>query len=345
MNKGIAIAGNMIVDYIKYIDNYPAPQTLTTIQDMAQSAGGLVCNCALTLAKLDESLPVRLIGVLGQDAAGDYLLSQFEGYRNVDTSGVVRLGSTSYTDVMTEGSTGKRTFFQYRGANALLSPGHFDFSRLDSDLLHIGYILLLDSLDAPDPDYPTALCRVLDAAQKAGIRTSIDVVSEDSDRFARLVPPALRYADYCVINEIEASRTTGIALRDADDNLLTGNLPEACRGLMEMGVKRWVVIHAPELSCGLQRDGEYKQEASWNIPKGFKKSSVGAGDAFASGVLYGAYHGWSLEKSIHIAGAVAAYSLSGAGACDSIRPLPELLAEMEGYKDDKPPEIDVSVLC
>ena len=331
MKKGIAVAGNIIVDHIKYIESYPAEQALTTITEMTSSTGGLCCNCVLALARLDPALPVKAIGIVGGDEAGDYILRQFAGYPSVDTSRIRRQGHTSYTDVMTESSTGKRTFFHYRGANALLSPEHFDFEKLDADILHIGYILLLDSLDAPDPEYPTAMCRVLDAAQKAGVRTSIDVVSEDGARFSKLVPPALRYTDYCIINELEASRTTGVPLRGGD-KLLEENLPAACQKLMDMGVGKWVIIHTPELSCGMERGGGYLRERSWEIPEGFKKSSVGAGDAFASGILYGAYHGRGLEASLHTAGAVAAYSLSGAGACDAIRPLPELLKEMEGYQ-------------
>lgn len=332
MSRGIAIAGNLIVDTIKYIERYPAPETLTTITDTARSTGGLCCNCVLTLAKLDPTLPIKAIGLVGDDEAGEYVLSQFAPHPSVDTSRVRRQGGTSYTDVMTERDTGKRTFFHYRGANALLEPKHFDFNALNADILHIGYILLLDKLDAPDREYPTALCRVLDMAQKVGIRTSIDVVSEEGERFTELVPPALRYTDYCCINEHEASRTTGIPLRDEPDNVLEDNLPAACQALMDMGIGRWVVLHMPELSCGLERGGAFVLKPSWNIPSNFKKSSVGAGDAFASGILYGAYNGWSLEKSIHIAGAVAAYSLSGAGACDSIKPLPELLNEMKGYQ-------------
>ncbi|MCL2059814.1 MAG: carbohydrate kinase family protein [Oscillospiraceae bacterium] len=328
MQKGIAIAGSLIVDYVKYINSYPAPQALTTISAMDRSVGGLACNCGLALAKLDPSLPVKIIGIVGHDEAGEYIMSQFMEHKNIDVTHVLRQGSTSYTDVMSELGTGRRTFFTYNGANSLLAPEHFDFISIGADILHIGYILLLDALDAPDPDYPTAMCRVLDAAQKAGILTSVDVVSEEGERFRELVPPALKYVDFCCINEYEASRTTGIPLRGAGGEVLVENLPEACRMLMDIGVRRWVVLHMPEMACGLVRGGEYVQTPSWKIPDGFIKSSVGAGDAFASAVLYGAYHGWPLERAIHVAGAVAACSLSGAGASDAIKPLPELLDEM-----------------
>lgn len=128
---------------------------------------------------------------------------------------------------------------------------------------------------------------------------------------------------------MEASQISSIPLRDGEDRVITENLSAACEKLIEMGVRRWAVIHMPELSCGLERGGRFTLEESWQIPADFIKSSVGAGDAFASGILYGAYHNWSLERSIHIAGAIGAYSLSGDGACDSIIALSELIRDME----------------
>ena len=332
MNKGIAIAGNLIVDYIKYIEKYPAEQTLTTITGVERSTGGLCCNCVLTLAKLDPHLPIKAIGVVGEDELGDYLIKELDIHLSVDISRILRKGATSYTDVMTDCGNSKRTFFHFRGSNALLSPGNFDFDVLDADILHIGYILLLDSLDAPDNEYPTSICRVLDAAQKAGIKTSIDVVSEDGSRFTTIVPPALQYVDYCCINEHEASGITGIPLRNEDGIVIEGNLKTACDELLNMGVCRWAIIHMPELSCGIEREGMFHRADSWRIPDGFKLSSVGAGDAYCSGILYGAYNGWSLTESMHVAGAVAAYSLSGAGAASVIKPLDEILDEMKSYQ-------------
>ena len=332
MGKGIAFAGNLVVDYIKYVDAYPAPQELAAITGMERSVGGLVCNCALTLAKLDPRLPVKAIGIVGDDEAGGYVLSRFSGHANVDASWVVREGRTAFTDVVTDAGLGQRTFFTYKGANSLLTPDRFDFTVLDAGILHIGYISLLDGLDAPYPGYPTAMCRVLDMARRSGMLTSVDAVTEGGARLARLLPPALEYADYCIINEHEAARATGIPLRGEGGGVLEGNLRAACSELIAMGVGRWAVVHMPELSCGMERGGAFVERHSWKIPEGFMKSPVGAGDAFACGVLYGAYNGWSLDKSLGVAGAVAAYSLSGAGGSDAIKPLAELMREMEGYQ-------------
>ncbi|MDR1703232.1 MAG: hypothetical protein LBS19_00920 [Clostridiales bacterium] len=142
MKRGIAIAGNLIVDYIKYIERYPAKQALTVITHRDLSTGGLCCNCVITLAKLDPSLPIKALGIVGEDEAGDYILSRFSAYPSVDVSNITRQGTTSYTDVMTEAETGHRTFFAFKGASALLNPSYFNFSRLEADILHIGYILI-----------------------------------------------------------------------------------------------------------------------------------------------------------------------------------------------------------
>lgn len=333
MNNGIAIAGNLIVDQIKYVDRYPSPSTLATISSTTRAMGGLLCNCIVDLARLDSSIPLQAIGVLGDDDMGEYIMQALAGYSSIDCSGIRRAGETSFTDVMTAPDS-SRTFFQYRGANTLLCPDDFDFSRLQADILHIGYLLLLDCLDGPDSDYPTAMCRVLHSAKQAGLLTSIDVVSEDSDRFAQVVPPALAYTDYCTINEIEAERITGVLLRAESDVLLEQNLPLACRRLKEMGVSRWAIIHTPAFSCGVDEAGNYVKRASWKIPDGFKRSSVGAGDAFASGILYGVYNGWSMEKALHVAGAIAACSLSGDGGSDAIRPMQELMEYMTSLSLD-----------
>lgn len=331
MNQGILLAGNLIVDQIKRIETYPAEHNLTTITDESYSVGGLVCNCALDLARLDSQVPITAIGVVGDDEGGDFVLGTLGQHPSINLANVQRQGVTSYTDVMTT-PDGGRTFFQNRGANAFLSPAHFDFTQLSGKVLHIGYALLLDTLDGPDSDYPTALCRVLDQAQKAGIQTSIDVVSEQSNRYQSIVAPALAYTDYCIVNEVEASGITGVALNGRGD-IKDDNYRRALEALLQLGVGRWAIIHTPNFSCGMStQDGKYIALPSWKIPEGFRISAVGAGDAFAATVLYGVYQDWDLTRCIDTAGAVASYSLSGEGASDAIKPLEEILEEMKAFQ-------------
>ena len=168
------------------------------------------------LARLDPKLPLLASGFAGHGAEGGFILSELAKYPNIDLGMVRRDGRTSFTAVMSNNQTKERTFFQYAGANAYYAEEHIGWEKLDVSILHVGYILLLPSLDAPDAEYGTKMARLLHRAQEKGIKTSIDVVSEAEDRFARLVMPALQYAGYCVINELEAQQTTGVALRNED---------------------------------------------------------------------------------------------------------------------------------
>ena len=93
-------------------------------------------------------------------------------------------------------------------------------------------ILLLDGIDASDKKYGTRGAAVCAKAQRAGLKTSIDCVSEDSDRFVRIVSPILPYTDYCILNELEAGKTTGYIIRRKDGTLDTVGLRKAAEALL-----------------------------------------------------------------------------------------------------------------
>lgn len=330
--KGIAVAGNMIVDMLYPISNFPKPGELVTVTgDLSRSTGGCLCNDIVDLAKLDPELPLVALGRVGDDAEGKYIMDKLCVYKNIDLQYVKAEGTTSYTLVLADDVTKQRTFYQCRGANAAFCQEDIPWDALDAEILHIGYILLLDTLDEEDPEYGTKMARLLKQAQDRGIKTSIDVVSEAGDRFRRLVSPAMRYTDYCVINEVEASATTGIPLRTEEGELIRENFPAALKAMKELGVSTWAVIHCPEVGAGLDENDNYVEVPSLKLPKGWIVGTVGAGDAFCSGVLYGAWKGMSLKESIELATGSAACSLSEAGATEGMRTVAEvqkLYAEM-----------------
>ena len=167
---------------------------------------------------------------------------------------------------MTVKSTGRRTFFHQRGANAFLDATHFDFAQSDARIFHLGYILLLDRLDQPDPVYGTVAAAVLHRAQAAGFRTSVDLVSEDSHRFAKIVLPALHYCDYCVLNEFEAERTTGIKIVQ-EGKIDLGAARKAARKLLLAGVREWVVIHFSQGAIAVGSGGQELVQPSVDIPQ------------------------------------------------------------------------------
>ena len=333
MKKGICCAGNMLVDITYPIETWPKQNELTHITEGIQSStGGAVCNTITDLARLDPSMHLVASGFAGHDTEGEFMLQEMSKYPNIDLSMVRRDGRTSFTAVMSNNQTKERTFFQHAGANAYYGEEHIDWDKLDVDIFHIGYILLLPHLDEEDAQYGTKMARLLHRAQKQGMKTSIDVVSESGDRFARLVTPALKYSDYCVINELEAQQTTGICLRDDDGVLHIENMPAALKKLKDLGVSTWAVIHCPEVGCGMDEDGNYWEVPSLKLPKGYIKGTVGAGDAFCAGILYAAEMEMPMEQALKLCACSAAASLSEVSASDGVKTAAEVLALYDLYK-------------
>ncbi len=307
--SGIAAGGNWIIDHVKTISFWPAQDTLANIIAEETGTGGSPYNVLVDLARFDVGLDLHGVGLVGEDSGGEFILNDCARW-GIDATLLRRVAGTptAYTDVMTVTDTGRRTFFHHRGANALFAPEHVPVDQLPSRIFHLGYLLLLDALDAADPDYGTRAARLLAAVRAAGIRTSIDVVSEDSDRFRRIVPPALRHADYCIINEIEAERTTGITVRQGD--ALDGDaMVEAAQELIARGVHRLAVVHAPELAVAVTAERDVTRQPTHDLPAGFVRGTAGAGDAFLAGVLTGLHESWELADTLRFANAAAASCL------------------------------------
>ncbi|MDO4939907.1 MAG: carbohydrate kinase family protein, partial [Lachnospiraceae bacterium] len=203
------------------------------------------------------------------------------------------------------------------------------------DIFHIGYLLLMPALDAENAEYGTNMAKLLHRVQQMGIKTSIDVISEAGEeaekRFRKIVTPALKYTDYCVINELEAQNVTGVILRDSDDKLHVENFRAALEKLKELGVGTWAVIHCPEIGAGLDENGNYVECRSLKLPKGFIKGSTGAGDAFCAGVLYAAEKELGMAEALKIGACTAAASLSEVGSIDGVRPLADVLKLYDLY--------------
>ena len=98
--------------------------------------------------------------------------------------------------------------------------------------------------------------------------------------------PSLRYCDYLIVNEIEASGSAAYPSRDAAGRILPGNMEPICRALLEMGVRRLAAVHAPEGGWCMEKGGGFTFRPSLKLPPGFIKNTVGAGDAFCAGMLY-----------------------------------------------------------
>ena len=79
------------------------------------------------------------------------------------------------------------------------------------------------------------------------------------------------------------------------------------------------------------KSGEVNSVNSLKIPKEEIKGSVGAGDAFCAGCLYGLYHHYRDQQILEFASAAAACNLFAANSIDGMRSAEEILKVAEKY--------------
>ena len=318
--NGIAVAGNILTDEVKIIESFPEKGMLVGITAMSRAVGGSVPNTLISLAKIDPTLSLSALGKRGDDEGGRYVQSELQRC-GVDTTGILvdPIASTGFSDVMTLRDTGERTFFHNRGANARFVPEDIHLDTLNCRMLHVAYIHLLDGFDAPDPAYGTTLARFLKTAQEEGILTSVDAVSSLNEQFARRILAALPYTDNAVMNEIEACGVSGLPPRDGDGKLIPANIRATMEELMACGVGQRVIVHCPEAGFCLSRDGTFTVVPSLQLPAGYIKGTVGAGDAFCAGCLYGIYHGYGDAEILEFASGAAACNLAAEDSVSGMR--------------------------
>ena len=315
MRNGIAVAGTVIVDKIKEISAYPNSGELTQIRGIKSAIGGCVPNVGVDLKKIAPELTISALGLVGDDEEGKFVTESLVS-SGLDVSGLGTLTGekTSFTDVMSIPG-GQRTFFTYPGASAKFGVDDINFDAVNAKIFHLGYFLLLQKVDDGDG------IKILQKALENGIETSIDLVSENSDRYS-LVLPCLPYTDYLIINELEAGNLAGI--EPTKDNLYA-----IARKLKELGVRKKVIIHMPDCSVCCSDEG-VSALGSYILPKGYIQGTTGAGDAFCAGALIGIYNGWDDTKIMEFASGCAVMALGSADATSGMKTEQEIIDFCKG---------------
>ncbi len=320
--NGLLAAGNFIVDYVKVIDAYPAQDTLASILSESRSNGGGPYNVLKDLAAMGAGFPLEACGLVGDDANGQWIRQDCREH-DIDVAQLhlTKEHPTSYTDAMTVQSTGRRTFFHCRGANAHFDLRHCAFGRTKARILHLGYLMLLDRMDSFEGGQ-TVAAKLLFNARSAGLETSVDMVSASHPRFRDIALSALPLTDHLVLNEIEAGNTLGekVPADDAD------TLIRAAERLLAAGVKKTVTIHTEHGAVSATSEGLRLRQASLRLPAGYSKGATGAGDAFAAGMLYGLHEGLEMQERLKLAVCCAAACLADPTPSKGLRPVKDCLA-------------------
>ena len=112
MSSFFACVGHASVDHHFEIDAFASQPTKTPAKTYRQIAGGMAANASIGMAKL--GLPVRLIGRVGDDAAGSFLQESLGDLGVIQMLEKVSGGHTSVSSVVVD-ARGERQIFNHRG--------------------------------------------------------------------------------------------------------------------------------------------------------------------------------------------------------------------------------------
>lgn len=324
--RGFVSGGTWCVDINCLVSHWPEEDGIAERLEEEQQGGGSGCNLALNMRKIDPSMPVEAIGLVGDDEPGRFLIALADGH------GIERRQmhmtaekTTQISDAFVSRASGRRTHLFKRGAASLLGPEHFDFAQSSARYLHLGLPGIHIRLDQPFGEDANGWVTVLRKARASQLLTNMELPSLEPATLARIVRPCLPHLDLLIVNDAEIGALAGIeTVRSGKTDAAACR--QAARQILEAGVGELVVVHWPEGALAVPRNGEVIFQPSVNMPQDLVVSANGAGDAFAGGVLYGHHEGWPLEDCLKLAHANAACSLRSLSTTGSIEHWQQSLA-------------------
>lgn len=308
----LLVAGDAVPDVIVGDVAYEIAfgQAETLVDRGTLTIGGSSAIMACGAARL--GLRVAFVGALGDDAAGRFMLDELTAC-GVDVSGcvvlagqptgltvhLVRAGAQRDRAMLTSlGCVGELTPDMVRGA--LARPARH---------LHVGSFYLLPQLAA-------GLAGLFAEVHRAGGTTSLDPQGDWQGRWQGGLREALRESDLYLPNRDEAVAVAASLGEggDASDEALLVTL--AALGPL------------PVVKCGAQGAASLDRTAvvrAGALP-GTPVDTVGAGDSFDAGLVYGHLQGWPVARSLALATACGSLSTRASGGIAAQPTLDEALA-------------------
>ena len=295
----VVCAGILIADiFASPIDSLPAAGELRLVDRYVLSAGGCAANTAACLRRLGRS--VRVIGKVGEDLLGDFVLKDLEGL-GIDASSVARSSShpTSNTYIVNVRREDRR-YLHCIGANADFRLADINLSALDgAHVLYVGGYMVLPAFGPDD------LARLFHQAKRRGLMTVLDVViGAASPAALEQVAPALPYTDLFLPNDDEARILTG----EEDPT-------HQAEALAQFNPNCIIAITLGRRGALTRLRGELIRAKAFDVNS---IDESGAGDAFAAGFVTGMLENWPQDETLRFASAVGASCTRALGCTEGV---------------------------
>ena len=299
----ILVVGELNPDLVLTGDVTPAAGQVEKIIDdaslvLGSSSGIFACGAARL------GLKVTFAGKTGADGFGDFLWAELR-QRGIDTRGAVidPVIRTGISVILKQAQSHDRTILTYLGAISELRLDEIDPALFtQARHLHIGAYFLLTRLQ---PDVP----RLLHMAKAAGMTVSLDTNYDPAEKWTTGMDQVLELVDVFLPNETEACKISSEPLlEDALYNL-----------------SRRVKVVAAKLGEQGAEARRGKEVVRVPVYPAHVVDTVGAGDSFDAGFLYGWLAGWDLESCLRLGSACGSLSTRRAGGTAAQPTLPEAM--------------------
>ena len=276
--------GHLLVDMRVIVEEFPSEDRLSKVLRVTYGGGGSAGNVSFFAAML--GMKVACIGKVGFDRFGKMAIDDLIDM-GVNISGVKiePEGRTGFTIVIIN-PEGKIMMVGFPGVSDDIKP-----NEIDDRILRNARAVHVASLN------PEAAIHALKIAKRSGALVTFDpgrVVSKFMDG----LPEILQYVDIFFPNRKEIVAITGI-----------NDYAEAGKKLLEHGVKNVIVKLGPKGALIVNK------EMVKRIPTYKVKTidTTGAGDCFATGVIWKLLNGSDIEEAVRFANAFASVKTSKLG--------------------------------
>jgi sugar/nucleoside kinase (ribokinase family) len=253
-------------------------------------------------------LKCGLIGRIGDDRFGKLLMEDFKAsgvdvrYMQVERGGLTGVCMYLITKDGRKICFGNKLYPMFDVVIDGIEPHYIKSARL---LFLGGYLLLRKIRGKPAES-------LLNYARDAGIVTAIETQMSITEDWS-IPEEILRLLDILLSNEHEALEITGCS-----------TIEEAARQFSDLGV-RTVAIKLGPKGCHVREGNQALDVRGFRVGKII--NTVGAGDAFDAGFVFGYLKRWNLRKTAEFANAVASMNIAKTG----VEGIPTRIDEIEEY--------------